>query len=303
MNIRTLFVCGGLLAAPLHAQPPAHAAQTTPTVDVALNADMDSFDDDMQMDHSGMGHSGTDHVIHRETTRLAGNGWLPPPTAAALAAAFPPLRHPAMHALPPVYFVCIDRLEAWNADPGRGHAWEAQAWIGGDIHRLWLRSEGEYHDGRLQSAGVETLYGRAVSPWWDVLVGAHRDVRPEGRTWVAVGLQGVAPYKFDNAAMLYLRGGVVRLMLEAKYELLLTQRLILQPDLQAMVGLTQGHDQGTGLQTSHLGLRLRYEITRHIAPYVGWEREHSYGERARHAGARGASDDESRWVVGMRWWF
>ncbi|WP_269665308.1 copper resistance protein B [Xylella taiwanensis] len=255
--------------------------------------------DHSQMDHAQMDHAQMDHAVHGETTRVL----LPTPTPAALAAAFPPLRRRTTHASPLMYLVRIDRLEAWNADPERGHAWEAQAWIGGDIHRLWLRSDGERRGGRLQSAGVETLYGQAVSPWWDVLIGVRRDVQPDSRTWVALGVQGLAPYKFENAALLYLGGGAVRLMLEAKYELLFTQRLILQPRLQATAGLTQDHDLGPGFQTLQLGLRLRYEITRRVAPYVGWEREHRYGDHARRARGRGVPDDANRLVAGIRWWF
>ncbi|HHW4671830.1 MAG TPA: copper resistance protein B, partial [Xylella fastidiosa subsp. multiplex] len=221
----------------------------------------------------------------------------------ALAAAFPPLRHRAAHAPPLVSLVRIDRLETWNADPGRGHAWATQAWIGSDIQRLWLRSQGECYGGRCQSVAVDMLYGHDISPWWDALIGARRDEQPDGRTWAALGVQGVTPYKFESAAFLYLSGAAMRLMVETKYDLLLSQRLILQPSLQATAGLTRDRDLGAGPQTLQVGVRMRYQITRRVAPYVGWEREYGYGGSGRQARGRGTSDDEKRWVAGIRCWF
>ncbi len=233
MNTRTWFVlfCVALPLVPLQAQPHPQTEQTSP-----------ALSEHTQMDHTQMDHTGMDHAIHGATTRSAGDVALPPPTTAALAAAFPPLRHRAAHAPPLVSLVRIDRLETWNADPGRGHAWATQAWIGSDIQRLWLRSQGECYGGRCQSVAVDMLYGHDISPWWDALIGARRDEQPDGRTWAALGVQGVTPYKFESAAFLYLSGAAMRLMVETKYDLLLSQRLILQPSLQATAGLTRDRE-------------------------------------------------------------
>ncbi|WP_426979978.1 copper resistance protein B [Xylella fastidiosa] len=329
MNTRTWFVlfCVALPLVPLQAQPRPQTEQTSPALSEHTQMDHTQMDhtqmdhtqmdhtqmdhtqmdhtgmDHTGMDHTGMDHTGMDHAIHGATTRSAGDVALPPPTTAALAAAFPPLRHRAAHAPPLVSLVRIDRLETWNADPGRGHAWATQAWIGSDIQRLWLRSQGECYGGRCQSVAVDMLYGHDISPWWDALIGARRDVQPDGRTWAALGVQGVTPYKFESAAFLYLSGAAMRLMVETKYDLLLSQRLILQPNLQATAGLTRDRDLGAGPQTLQVGVRMRYQITRRVAPYVGWEREYGYGGNGRQARGRGTSDDEKRWVAGIRCWF
>lgn len=181
--------------------------------------------------------------------------------------------------------------------PGRGHAWATQAWIGSDIQRLWLRSQGECYGGRCQSVAVDMLYGHDISPWWDALIGARRDEQPDGRTWAALGVQGVTPYKFESAAFLYLSGAAMRLMVETKYDLLLSQRLILQPSLQATAGLTRDRDLGAGPQTLQVGVRMRYQITRRVAPYVGWEREYGYGGvGARHAGVVPLTMKSAGWL-------
>lgn len=283
MNTRTWFVlfCVALPLVPLQAQPHPQTEQTSPALS----------------EHTQMDHTGMDHAIHGATTRSAGDVALPPPTTAALAAAFPPLRHRAAHAPPLVSLVRIDRLETWNADPGRGHAWATQAWIGSDIQRLWLRSQGECYGGRCQSVAVDMLYGHDISPWWDALIGARRDEQPDGRTWAALGVQGVTPYKFESAAFLYLSGAAMRLMVETKYDLLLSQRLILQPSLQATAGLTRDRDLGAGPQTLQVGVRMRYQITRRVAPYVGWEREYGYGGvGARHAGVVPLTMKSAGWL-------
>ncbi len=198
MNTRTWFVlfCVALPLVPLQAQPRPQTEQTSPALSEHTQMDHTQMDhtqmdhtqmdhtgmDHTGMDHTGMDHTGMDHAIHGATTRSAGDVALPPPTTAALAAAFPPLRHRAAHAPPLVSLVRIDRLETWNADPGRGHAWATQAWIGSDIQRLWLRSQGECYGGRCQSVAVDMLYGHDISPWWDAPIGARRDVQPDGRT-------------------------------------------------------------------------------------------------------------------------
>ncbi|WP_223121541.1 copper resistance protein B, partial [Pseudomonas viridiflava] len=94
---------------------------------------------------------------------------IPQLTPDDISAAFAPLHNHAMHAAGINHYVLLDRLEAFDTDRGSGQDWEARAWIGGDIDRLWLRSEGERHDGRTQDASLEAFYGHAISPWWDLL--------------------------------------------------------------------------------------------------------------------------------------
>ena len=243
-------------------------------------------------------HAMMDHVAAQP------NQPIPALTEADREAAFPELHTHADHTPGLNSYVLLDHLEGWNRDSGSGQAWKASAWIGGDIDRLWLRSEGDRSQEQTQSGDLEALYGHAISPWWDLLVGLRQQFRADTRTWAAVGVQGQAPYKFELQATAYFSdGGSGLLKLEGDYDLLLTNRLILQPSIEANLALS--HDapslsDGDSLQG---GLRLRYEITRRFAPYLGWEHERRFGRGADTARDHGEPVHESRFVVGVRIWF
>ncbi|MEA9749071.1 copper resistance protein B [Xanthomonas campestris pv. raphani] len=232
---------------------------------------------------------------------------IPAPTADDIAAAFAPLRSHAMHGAGINHYVLLDRLEASDNHTGSGQDWEARAWLGGDIDRLWLRSEGERRRGQTHDASLEAFYGHAISPWWDVLLGARQDLAPGQRqSWAAIGVQGLAPYKFETEATLYLgSGGRAAFRLEAEYDVLLTNRLILQPRVEADVALTDDDRRGigSGLEEVEAGLRLRYEITRKFAPYIGWVHSRRFGDSAQRADGDDTPARESRFVAGVRVWF
>lgn len=235
---------------------------------------------------------------------------IPVLTDADRAAAFPPLVHASMdHGEAIHHYLLLDRLETREADPGSAQAWEASVWIGGDIDRLWLRSEGERVRGRLDSADVEALYGRAISPWWDLLAGLRHDAGPgdvPSRQWIALGVQGLAPYKFEVSATAYLgRAGHSAIKAGADYDVLLSNRLILQPRIEATwYGRADpGTRSGAGLSSVTAGLRLRYEIVRRFAPYIGIEHERRFGDSTDFARADGDAARETRWVAGLRIWF
>ena len=204
-------------------------------------------------------------------------------------------------------FVLFDRLETWNSDDGTGLEWDAQSWIGTDLNRLWLRSEGVRIDGRTESADLELLYGHSFSPWWDVVTGIRHDFKPGGsRDFAAIGVMGLAPFKFEVAATAYIdQSGQTSARLEVEYETLLTNRLILQPLVEVNL---YGKDDarrgiGSGLGTVEAGLRLRYEFSRQFAPYVGIVRERAFGRTAdlRHDGDEHI--DDTRFVAGLRFWY
>ncbi|WP_425510818.1 copper resistance protein B [Xanthomonas bonasiae] len=233
---------------------------------------------------------------------------IPALTDADRAAAFPVLRtHTMLHAPSRTGYLLFDRLEGWDNDRGSGQAWEASAWYGGDIDRLWLRSEGERGGGRTEAADLEALYGHAVSPWWDLLVGVKQDVAPgDARTSAAFGVQGLAPYKFEVAATLYVgEGGSASARLEGEYDVLLTNRWILQPRLEAEAAFAddRAHGIGSGLSTVEAGLRLRYEISRRFAPYLGVVHERAFGTTADYRRDAGEAARETRVVAGVRVWF
>jgi copper resistance protein B len=229
-------------------------------------------------------------------------------TFAALALAMPAtaLAQHDMHAMhddATFGYLLLDHLEA-----GEGtQAWKTQGWLGTDLHRAWLRSEGQGRDGRLDHGDIELLYGRPVSPWWDLLAGVRHDFGAGAtRDFLAIGVQGLAPYKIEVAATGYLgESGRTAARVELEYEARITARLVLQPSIEANL---YGRDDprrglGSGLSTLESGLRLRYEFTRRFAPYIGVVREHAFGGTADLRRADGHPVSETRFVAGLRTWF
>lgn len=201
----------------------------------------------------------------------------------------------------------VDQLEWQDAERGASLAWEVEGWIGGDRDRLWLRSEGERTRGKTEQAELQALWGHAISPWWDLLGGVRQDFKPGApQTWAALGVQGMALYNFESQISAYLgENGQTALRLKGDYDLLLTQRLILQPS--AEVNLYSRNDrqrgQGAGLADSELGLRLRYELRREFAPYIGVTWNRRYGRSADYARSEDDLDTGARLVLGVRMWF
>jgi copper resistance protein B len=225
---------------------------------------------------------------------------IPEPTDADRVAAFPDVGAHTMHGDGVVTMLLVDRLEAWSEDGEPGQHWELQAWAGGDLQRVWLRSEGEREAGTTSDANIELLYGRSLTPWWDMLAGVRHDTAPgAAQDWLAVGVHGMAPYKFEIEATAYLgRNGRSAARFEAEYDVLLSNRLILQPsiELEFRDRRDLNRDIGAGLAKAEAGLRLRYEITRRFAPYIG-----TVHERAE--AADGRKIREKRLVGGIRLWF
>ncbi len=200
----------------------------------------------------------------------------------------------------------IDELE-WRDNGDDPVIWDAQLWIGKDLNKLWLKSEGERSDGDTEEAELQLLYSRAVAPFWDLQAGWRSDLEPgPERQWLAVGFQGLAPYLFEIDTTLFIgESGRTALRLEAEYELLFTQRLILAPEIEANL---YGHNDvdtgaGSGLSDVEAGLRLRYEIVREFAPYIGINWEKRFGNSADFARAAGEDSSDSQWVIGIRAWF
>ena len=267
-----------------------------------------------QMDHSQMRHSqiGASQVepTHAGPTSNLRDP-IPPVTDADRAAAFPPLKDHHKHGTSLNAFWLTDQLEGTNTDEGREVAWEGIGWMGSDINRLWLRTKGHVLDESLQRTRVEVLYGRAFHRWWDAVVGVRRDFGDiDGddtpRTWAAFGVQGLALYKFEVSATGYVgERGKTAAILEAEYDMLLTNRLIANWSVEAdWFGQSDPEEViGAGLSTVEAGVRLRYEITRQIAPYIGFEHEWSLGKTADLRGLSNQSRSDYRWVVGLRFWF
>ncbi len=203
--------------------------------------------------------------------------------------------------------ILFDRLEHVRGRDANSTAYDAQAWYGRDYDKLVIKAEGEQSRGKLQDARTELLWGHSVAPYWDTQLGLRHDggVGP-ARNWLAFGVQGLAPYWFEVGATAYLGGnGRTALRLEAEYEALLTQKLILQPRAEfSLFGKDDvAREIGSGLASGVIGLRLRYEFTRQFAPYIGVERSGTFGRTADLARAGGERTAETRWVAGLRFWF
>ncbi|CAH0440999.1 copper resistance protein B [Ralstonia pseudosolanacearum] len=204
--------------------------------------------------------------------------------------------------------VLVERLEWAHGNGTNATAYDAQAWFGTSYDKLVIKAEGDIHKGRVEETRTELLWGHAIAPFWDTQLGLRNDAgtgRP-GRNWAAFGVQGLAPYWFHLEATAYVGdSGRTALRLSSEYELLLTQRLILQPRLEASFygKRDPALEIGSGLSSGTLGLRLRYEFSRQFAPYVGIERNQAFGGTANLIEAAGGRRGETRVVAGVRFWF
>ena len=201
----------------------------------------------------------------------------------------------------------IDQLEWGEADGAGALNWNGQAWYGGDYNKLWLKTEGQHFDGTTRDADAEALWDHVFSRWWSLQTGARHDF-PEGpaRNWLALGVEGLAPYFFEVEATAYVGdAGRTAARLRAEYELLLSQRLIMQPYFEVNA---YGQDDpqrqiGSGISDFQLALRLRYEIRREFAPYLGLAWMRRTGRTADFAREAGESADAVWAVLGIRVWF
>ena len=201
----------------------------------------------------------------------------------------------------------LDQLEVRDTEGDDPLVLEGSVWAGYDLNKFWLKAEAERVDNESEELELQALYSRAVSAFWDVQVGIRKDFKPEpDREWGVIGLQGLAPYLFEVDAALFVGGsGRTALRLEAEYEFMFTQRLILSPEVELNA---YGHNDrdtgvGSGLADIEAGLRLRYEIRREFAPYLGVNWSKKYGNTADFAAAHGEDIEDTQFVLGIRAWF
>jgi len=202
----------------------------------------------------------------------------------------------------------VDRLEDARTSNDTYTVYDIQAGYGRDYDKAVLKAEGEYDDWKLQESRAELLWSHAVSTYWNSQLGLRYDTGDEGpeRSWFAIGVQGLAPYWFEMDITAYLgENGRSALSIETEYDILLTQKLILQPRIEAQA---YGKDDiergiGAGLAEAALGIRLRYELWRELAPYIGIEWAGKYGTTADIASDAGENPWQTRAIAGMRLWF
>lgn len=189
-----------------------------------------------------------------------------------------------------------------------GYRWDGEFWIGGDINRLALKSEGEgTFRGPLDQVELQALYSRALDPYWNLQVGVRHDIRPRpSRTYATIGIEGLAPYWFEVEGAVFLSDkGDVLARAEAYYDQRITQDFVLQPRLEANFAARDVPENGigSGLTDLEIGLRLRYERSREFAPYIGVSWERQFGGTARFSRARADDTGGFSLVAGVRTWF
>lgn len=309
-------------------QPGPAAAATVPTMDHSAMPGMDMSNSgstpvagsmpgmNMSEDHSGHDMAAMPGIEMTGTALPAGNAPAPkPPMDHYADRQFPPAamtqsRMAMMHEQggQAFYQVMFNLAEVQVRQGRDGYRWDGEAWFGGDINRLTIKSEGEgvFRQG-IESAEVQALYSRAVGPFFNLQAGIRHDFRPSpSRTYATIGFEGLAPYWFEveGAAFLSEKGDVLG-RLEGYYDQRLTQRLVLQPRVELNLSAQNIPENriGSGLVDAELGLRLRYEITRQFAPYVGVSYEAKTGRTADYARADGQDPTTTSLVAGVRIWF
>lgn len=213
------------------------------------------------------------------------------------------------HGGTPGWFLIAERLEYQSNDGAPALYFEGQGWWGTDRNKLWVKSEvnRDFNAGRFEEAEIQALWSRPFSRFFDFQAGVRHDFAAGAdRTFGVIGVQGLAPYWFEIDAAVFVSGeGDVSARFEAEYDLLLTQRLILQPRTELNFAVQDVEDVGvgSGLSTAEIGLRLRYEISRQFAPYVGVNWERAVGDTADLVRADGENVGAVSAVAGVRLWF
>jgi len=261
-------------------------------------------------DHQGMDHAA--HVMASGSDqKLPSNGHIPPAPPQHVMPEMSPEQMTTLMQMDdaaPIGMLLFDRLERSRSTRGEyATHWEMEGWWGNAINRVWLKTEGERGREGTQDGRVDVLWSTAWTSFWDWQLGARQDIgQGPKRQWAALGVQGVAPYWFDTQATFYLgERGRTALRLETSYELLFTQRLILEPKLEMNFYGKDDPQRGisSGLADMEAGLRLRYEFSRKFAPYIGVNWTRRFGTTSPAAGEPAQHARETTWLAGVRLWF
>ncbi len=214
-------------------------------------------------------------------------------------------------------FTLVDVLE-YRPQTGGGESasdyrWDVEGWYGGDYNRLWFKSEGQRDSAFKADYDVDfqLLYGRFIQKYYDFQIGPRVETQTfRGRNVTrglgVIGIEGLVPYNYElEAAMFIDQNGAVSARLSLTKDLLLTQRLILQTRLEtnAAIQKVEKFTTGSGFNNLEFGLRLRYEIRREFAPYIGISLDRSFGETATLVRQDGGTPSQIRFVAGVRMWF
>jgi copper resistance protein B len=202
-------------------------------------------------------------------------------------------------------FTLVEEADITRFDGKWVANWEAQGWIGSDMHKFWWRTEGETKGPRLEQSEFHALYSRNVATFFDAQVGLRHDIAPDARTYAVVGVQGLAPLFFETEAHAFFGfDGDVLLRLRQSFDLRMTNRLVVQPLFETDIYLTREPERliAPGPAIIEVGVLTRYEVTRRVAPYVAVMFERRLGESSRLA--RAAGENPGGWSLrtGVRFW-
>ena len=268
-------------------------------------------------EHAAAGHGVSQATSAPEGTDLAaGNAPAPPlPTANAADSIYgPEAMAMGRHHLQEFHggqtlFQVLANIAEYRANRGaNGYGWELEGWYGGDINRFWFKSEGEGAFGEgVESAEVQALYSHAIGPYWNVQGGVRYDFNPSpSRVYATVQLEGLAPNFFDVEGALFLSNkGELMARVGGYYDQRITQRLILQPRVEFDLAAQDSPEigVGAGLSEGEIGVRLRYDIRRELAPYIGVQYQRAFGRTARYLRDEGEDVGGFQFLVGVRTWF
>ncbi|MCB1638890.1 MAG: copper resistance protein B, partial [Thiothrix sp.] len=203
--------------------------------------------------------------------------------------------------------VMINRFEIVDSDEGdKPVVLEAEAWFGKDLNKLWLKADVERVGSETEEARLQLLYSHAIAPYWDIQAGIRKDFKPVQREWATVGVKGLAPYFFDVDAALFVgEGGKTAATLSGEYELMLSQKTAVIPELSLNL---YGQDDpetgvGSGLSNANLSLRLQHEFKREFAPYIGVTWNKLFGGTADYAREAGKATRDTQVMMGIQAWF
>jgi copper resistance protein B len=205
--------------------------------------------------------------------------------------------------------VLFDQLEGRTNGPDNEFRWDGEGWIGTDMNKVWVKSQGFVEHGKMSDGDQEVLYDRPIPHlrYFDVQAGVRYDLDSDpGRTWGAIGIEGLAPYFFEFAPTFYFTNrGFFAGRIEGSYDILITNRLIAQPQIELNFYSKDNPSRGVGSGLSELdaGLRIRYEISRKFAPYIGFAYTGNFGETATFTRDQGGNPDDPRFMCGVRVWY
>jgi|TARA_Y100000296_G_scaffold64189_2_gene75233 copper resistance protein B len=206
-----------------------------------------------------------------------------------------------------LFWFQADRAEFQARDGRNGYLWDLQGFYGNTTDKFFFKSEGEGTFGEpIEALEIQALYSRAIAPFFDLQAGFRQDLAGPDTSYAVIGIQGLAPYMFELDSALFLsHRGDLTARIEAELDQRIAQSILIQPRAELNLAAQDVPELGigAGIDSFELGVRLRYEIIREIAPYIGVEQVWKTGRSADFARAAGEDPSVTNFVLGIRFWF